>query len=281
MNYQVFVPEVLHKTVEDCYVLVYDEAGKLVRMHHAVEPFDSDPRVANGNFSFKLAPGEYTTYCYTNVGELSLSEIDLLETAYLGTKRVEDVRDKNKFDDYTDDAYAQPPALSYRKLAFAIHMADATRLDTVEMERYTGRITSRFKNFPDDISRVAYAQLITRGVGTRQGLAQDTIASCFSEDDYLFIDEMPVQHVADQTLEIDYQAFPSRQDQLIIQHVKFFDAQGNVISTIPVEMRDLQTNQPLRLLHGQRIILEVESYTVVRVDIVRWDEDISNSDRDI
>jgi hypothetical protein len=68
---------------------------------------------------------------------------------------------------------------------------------------------------------------------------------------------------------------------LISLHVKFFDARGEVISTIPVEVRDLQTNQPLRLLHGQRIILEVESYTVVRVDVVRWDEDISNSDRDI
>jgi len=33
---------------------------------------------------------------------------------------------------------------------------------------------------------------------------------------------------------------------------------------------------PLRLLHGQRIIIEIDSYTVIKVAIVGWNEDIES-----
>jgi hypothetical protein len=281
MNYQVFVPGVQLGTVEDCRVLVYDEAGRLVKTRYAERPFDGDPRVVTGNFSFKLAPGRYTVFCYTDAGGMPLAGIDQLETACLESWRVEDAAGKILFDDCTEDAYAEPLEVFSRKLSPEIGRAKGTRVDTAEMEMYAGRITMRFKNFPGNASRVAFAQVVTRGVGTRQELSLDTLPSRFSEDDYLFIEKTAVQRADNRTLEVDFRAFPSLEGSLITSHVKFLDDDGSVISTIPVEMRDLHTNLPLRLLHGRRVILEVESYTVVRVDIVGWDEDISNSDREI
>lgn len=71
-NYQVFVPEVLNKTVSDCRVLVYNDAGTLVGARYATSPWDKDPRMEAGLFSFRLTPGEYKVYCYTNTDSLTL-----------------------------------------------------------------------------------------------------------------------------------------------------------------------------------------------------------------
>ena len=70
-NYQVFVPEVLNKTVSDCRVLVYNDAGTLVGARYATSPWDKDPRMEAGLFSFRLTPGEYKVYCYTNTDSLT------------------------------------------------------------------------------------------------------------------------------------------------------------------------------------------------------------------
>lgn len=42
-NYQLFVPEVLNKTVSDCRVLVYNNAGVLVGTRYATSPWDENP----------------------------------------------------------------------------------------------------------------------------------------------------------------------------------------------------------------------------------------------
>jgi hypothetical protein len=280
-NYQVFVPGILDNTVADCHVLVYDSEGNLVRMRHAAQPFDNDPRIATGNISFALLPGEYTVFCYTDAGDLLFADTDRLETASLNGKKVEHVAAKNKFANYTDDAYARPPALSYQRFLPVIHGIKTLHVDTLDTERLTGRITVRFNNCPGDIARVTHVQLITHGVGTRQPLARDTLFSRFGDNDYLFIDELPVRHVSATALEIDYDAFPSLPEQTIVLHLKFLDARGDVVSTIPVDLLDPGTRQPLRLLRGRRIVLEMDTYTVIRMKIVKWDETISNFDREL
>ena len=77
-NYQVFVPEVLNKTVSDCRVLVYNDAGTLVGARYATSPWDKDPRMEAGLFSFRLTPGEYKVYCYTNTDSLTFVDGMLL-----------------------------------------------------------------------------------------------------------------------------------------------------------------------------------------------------------
>ena len=53
---------------------------------------------------------------------------------------------------------------------------------------------------------------------------------------------------------------------------------GIAVNHLPVEVKDKLTGLPLRLLHGQRIIIEIDSYVVVKVSIVGWNEDIESGD---
>jgi len=34
-------------------------------------------------------------------------------------------------------------------------------------------------------------------------------------------------------------------------------------------------------LHGKRIIIEIESYTVIKISVVGWNEDIESGDTDM
>ena len=72
-NYQVYVPEVVDNKVSDCRVLVYDETGVLVGARYEAAPW-KDPRMRAGLFSFRLPPGEYKVYCYTNTDSLSFAD---------------------------------------------------------------------------------------------------------------------------------------------------------------------------------------------------------------
>ena len=54
------------------------------------------------------------------------------------------------------------------------------------------------------------------------------------------------------------------------------DSDGIAVNHLPVEVKDKLTGLPLRLLHGQRIIIEIDSYTVIKVTIVGWNEDIES-----
>lgn len=56
----------------------------------------------------------------------------------------------------------------------------------------------------------------------------------------------------------------------------FLDSDGIAVNHLPVEVKDKLTGLPLRLLHGQRIIIEIDSYTVIKVAIVGWNEDIES-----
>lgn len=88
-NYQLFVPEVLNKTVSDCRVLVYNNAGVLVGTRYATSPWDENPRMAAGLFGFKLQPGEYKVYCYTNTDSISfVDERHLGNSAFVLEKRL-------------------------------------------------------------------------------------------------------------------------------------------------------------------------------------------------
>ena len=47
------------------------------------------------------------------------------------------------------------------------------------------------------------------------------------------------------------------------------------------QVTERETGLPLRLLHGKRIIIEIESYTVIKISVVGWNEDIESGDTDM
>lgn len=270
-NYLVFVPEVLNKTVSDCRVMVYDDAGTLVSSRYASSPWDSDPRMAIGQFCFRLPPGEYKVYCYTNTDSLLFVDSQSLETSAFRLKESA----------WKGAGYAQPSDLFYQKLAPAIVHAGYFYTDTVQAERYTGRITVRFKDFPGDVSRIDRVQLQAEGAPTMQKLKNDTLTTRLAATDVMYhLDKLPEQQTPG-ILEVDHRYLPSIDGEYLRLVFTFLDAGGAVINRLPVEVVERATGVPLRLLHGQRLIINIKSYTVVDMSVVGWDEDIESGNTDM
>ncbi len=126
------------------------------------------------------------------------------------------------------------------------------------------------------MSRIANVQLLAEGVSTVQYLKYDTIAGRQTEDDHMFhFGKLPTQ-TTDEYLEVDYRYLPSIEGEFMRLNYTFLDRDGIAVNHLPVEVKDKQTGLPLRLLHGQRIIIEIDSYVVIKVSIVGWNEDIES-----
>jgi hypothetical protein len=275
-NYKVYVPEVANGQVSDCYVAVYDERGHLVRVRRTGWPGDSDPRAAVGIFSFHLPPGKYTTYCYANVGDMQVTGSQLVNESFFAMKELAPLSGNPR-----QHAYAQPPDMIFQKLTPEIGKTLEIKVDTTALEKYVGRITVRFKNMPVSMSQVARVQLEAMGVATQQYFHKDTLTSRFTKDDYLF-DEMPLSPGATATAwELDRRYFPSIEGQMTRLNLYFIGASGEVLCSIPVEVIDMNTGLPLPLLHGQHLVIEVDNYLVIGINLVGWDEGIKGSDREI
>ena len=266
-NYQVYVPEVVDNKVSDCRVLVYDETGVLVGARYEAAPW-KDPRMRAGLFSFRLPPGEYKVYCYTNTDSLSFADEQQLETSAFMLNNSSS----------GENHYVHPSDVLFQKFVPVIDHPGVLRTDTVELEHYTGRVTVRFKNFPGDVSRIENVQLLAEGVSTVQYLKYDTIAGRQTRDDHMFhFGELPAQITADY-LEVDHRYLPSVEGEFMRLNYTFLDSDGVAVNHLPVEVKDTLTGLPLRLLHGRRIIIEIDSYVVIKVSIVGWNEDIESGD---
>ncbi len=243
-NYQVYVPEVVDNKVSDCRVLVYDETGVLAGMRYATAPW-KDPRMKTGLFSFRLPPGEYKVYCYTNTDSLTfLGEQHLETSAFMLNSSVSG-----------ENHYVHPSEVLFQKFMPVIDHPGILHTDTVELKHYTGRITVRFKNFPGDVSRIKNVQLLAEGASSIQYLKNDTLAERQTQDDHMFhFGELPVQ-TASAYLEVDHCYLPSVEDEFMRLNYTFLDSDGVTVNHLPVEVRDKQTGLPIMLLHGQRIII--------------------------
>lgn len=269
-NYQVFVPEILNRTVGNCRVMVYDESGELVSSRYAVAG-DDDPRMGAGLFSFRLFPGKYKVYCYTDTDNVLFTEEEHLDRSSFSLKRLEGVEGR----------YMHPSDIRFQVLKPTIAHVGVLKTDTAELERYVGRITVRFKNFPADVSGIKKVELLAERAPVVQPLKTDTLTSRFNETDCMYhIGDLPPQETAG-ILEVDHHFMPSIEGDYMRLNYTFFDADGNKITDIPLETIDKLTGLPRRLLHGRRLIIEVDSYTVAKITLVGWDEDIASGDTDL
>lgn len=270
-NYQIFVPEVRNQAVSDCRILVYNNSGVLVGDKYAVYPWNKDPRTASGMFGFRLKPGEYKVYCYTNTDSLSfIDERNLEYSAFIL---------KNSY--FEHNHYAQPSDILYQKFMPEIIHEGILKTDTASLEHYTGRITVRFKNFPGDVSSIENVRLLAKGVGIMQYHQNDMFTSRLTPDDCMcHMDKLPVQE-SPGVLELDHYYLPSLENEAMALNYTFYGNNGIVISQMPVEVRDKTTGIPMKLLRGQRIIIEIDSYTVIKVSIVGWNEDIEGGDTNL
>ncbi len=269
-NYQVFVPEVLNRTVSDCHVLVYNDAGVLVATRYAVSPWTETPRMASGLFGFRLQPGAYKVYCYTNTDSVSFIDKQNLDNSAFVLQSSSSGQHH----------YVQPLDILFQKFVPVIEHPGILKTDTASLEHYTGRITVRFKNFPGDVSRIKNVQLLAENVSVMQYLNNDTLASRLTSDDRMYhIGGLPVQKHAG-ILEVEHRYLPSLEGETMRLNYTFLAEDGTVINHLPIEVQD-KTGLPIRLLYGRHIIIEIDSYTVMSISIVGWNEDIVNGDTDM
>ena len=271
-NYLVFVPEVLDRTVSDCRIMVYDQAGTLVGTRYGTSPWEQDARMRIGQFCFRLPPGDYKVYCYTNTDSLSFVEPESLETSAF----------KLKENAFGVAGHAQPSDMFFQKLAPTIAQAGYLYTDTLRAERYTGRVTVRFKDFPGDISKIDKVQLLAESAPVMQYLKHDTLTSRLTSNDIMFhLDKLPQQQTAN-VLEVDHRYLPTVDDgQVMRLAFTFYDAAGGIVKSLPVEISERNTGVPLRLLKGKRLIVEVVQYTVTKFTLVGWNEDIESGNTDM
>lgn len=265
-NYEVFVPEVRDKAVSDCRVMVYDQSGQLVGERYAKAPFDDDTRIAAGQFAFRFPPGNYTTYCYTNTDGVEFSQSESLSTASF--------RQIGQENDHEPEAHSQPSDVHWEKTNPNLFFYRRT-IDTVSMERYVGRISIRFKNFPFPVSTISHSRLCASEIGTVQPLSSETATTRDTEMDCML--SLAPLEATSQDFELEHTYFPSMESD-VPMHLRFhfLTAEGVSLGDFPMELIDRSTGQPLRLGPGQRLLVEVDSYTVVSISIVGWNENIES-----
>lgn len=245
--------------------------GTLVGARYATSPWDKDPRMEAGLFSFRLTPGEYKVYCYTNTDSLTFVDGQHLDASAFILKS----------SSTGPNRYVQPSDILFQKFVPAIVHPGILQTDTAALERYTGRITVRFKKFPGDVSHIKKVQLLAEGAPVMQYLKNDILTGRLTPEDKMFhFGTLPVQEKAD-VLEVDHRFIPSVENEPMRLNYTFLDENGAVVNHLPVEVTERETGLPLRLLHGKRIIIEIESYTVIKISVVGWNEDIESGDTDM
>lgn len=265
-NYQVFVPGVLDNSIDNCRVMIYNDAGELVGDRYAASPWTSNPRIATGFFSFALPPGKHKVHVYTNTDSVSFVDTKSLETsAFVLNKQG------------SADRYVQPSDISFQVLKPTIIHAGILVFDTAKVERYTGRITVRFKRFPADVSTISKVGLVVNGAATMQYLKHDTLTTQRSVNDVMFHIDKIAEQKDPAILEVDHRYLPFVDDGGRMKlEFSFLTSMGETVLNLPVEVAEKDTGIPLRLLYGRRMIIEVDTYALTNITIVDWDEDIQS-----
>lgn len=274
MNYKVFVPEIPENSITDCRVMVYAEDGTLVKERYISSPWGKDPREQSGIFSFRLLPGKYKVYCYTNTDSITFRDVSSLSSSafHLNAKNVGDA------------TYSSPSDILYQLLTPTIVHPGIMKVDTASVAKYTGRITVRFKNFPANVSSIHDVELRAKRSAVIQYLKElDLTGNRLSADDVMYhYAGLPVQNPVSDYLEVDHLYLPTVNDgEIVTLDYTFLDSSGGTVIRIPVEFTDRLTGLPLVLHSGERIIIEIDSYTIIGITIVGWDEDIQDNDTNL
>lgn len=270
-NYLVFVPEVLDNSIRNCRVMVYDAAGTLMKERYAAQPWGDNPRIKDGLFGFRLPAGEYKVYCYTDIDSITFSDVEKLETSHFSLKEKEG----------ESNAYIQPSNVFFQTFKASITHPGILVTDTADIARYIGNIQVRFKDLPlsaSDISRIAKISLQAKDAATTQYLKEDTLTSRKSDYDLMFAENQLLSPATPAMVETKHPFLPTVDDNKIMQFVySFLDSSGAVISSLKVELSDRATGTiPLRLYHGQDMILLVDTYLLTSTGLIGWADTIQD-----
>jgi len=194
--------------------MIYDEAGTLVGERYGKKPWDSNPRMTQGIFSFALPPGKFKVYCYTNTDSISFNDTRSYDQSAFTLLKNE-----------SETVYNRPSDVHFQILKPQIIHPAIVITDTVDLKRYTGRITVRFKKFPVDITDISSVKMVAKNTATMQFLKTDTLTTRATEEDVILGENIPVKTDAT-TIEIDNRFFPTIEDVITNFNFDFLDNSG-------------------------------------------------------
>lgn len=268
-NYQVYVPEVAAKTVDDCIVVVYEAEGsqKLVFQREARTPFNNDEKIKKGLFSFKLFPGKYNVMVFTNTGGAEIASrgqtdgrISLISSTRGGA-----------------NSYEEPSDLLYDLIRETrIDYPAPLKVDTADLKVATGRIEAHFKNYPYQAAPIASVEISVSGVGIYIPFEPLFRTTRYTPDDYQY--SMIGENIpAAAEFAVGNRYLPSIAGEVMYANLTFRNPTGGAFMTIdnvPLTNDLTTTGTPLVLNPGDLIKITFDQFTVIGIELVGWNPDI-------
>lgn len=271
-NYEVYVPKVDKDmrtetySIEDLSIFIYDDGLKKERHSHS--PFTENARSMSGNFNFRLYPGSYTVYCFTNVTETHFQNLNTYNEARFELQQL------------TDGTYKEPSAIYVECKTPTIQFPGPVVTDTALFEqKYVGRICVAFKNLNKIDPSLTYnnikkIEIEASGVGVTQYLlaltdSVNTRSSRNSTDDIMRLSaEVFNLEYKDFEFGIQNYYFPSpdlsredRQHEPIVLKLKFIGHSDNELSMLTIPFTDKAKN-PIILHMNETRIIEVDGNNI-------------------
>lgn len=271
-NYVVYVPkadkDVRTETynIEDLSIFIYND--ELQKEKHSYTPFTENARSQLGNFNFRLYPGSYNVYCFTNVQETSFQDLHTYSEARFNLQQS------------TDGTYKEPSAIYVEYKTPTIHFPGPIVSDTTLFERkYVGRICVAFKNLITLDPSLTYTNLKkinieASGVGVTQYLSAltdsiSTRSSRHSVSDIIKLSsEIFKVEYKDFEFGVQNYYFPSpdltkegREREPIVLRLSFIGQSDNVLFELTIPFTD-KTGIPIVLHMNETRIIEVDGNNI-------------------
>lgn len=271
-NYVVYAPkankEIRTQTycIEDINIFIYN--GDLKKERYSQSPFAENARSLFGNFNFRLYPGNYSVYCFTNMGETRFYDLSLHSLA------------KFELQQYADGFYKEPSAIYGENKTPVIHFPGPLVSDTAWFDaKYVGTIGLAFKNLtkinpsltPNNISKI---EIEASGVGVVQYLSaltntENTRSARYSENDKMrLVSKISDINYKDFDFGIQNYYFPSpnlsaesRENEPIYLKLNFIGANDNVLASLEIPVID-KRSEALVLHMNETLIIEVDGNNI-------------------
>lgn len=278
-NYVVYVPKADKNLRTETYSIdelgIYIYSGDaLNKERYSYQPFTENPRSEVGNFNFRLYPGSYEVYCFSNLQEIKLQEQETYSRAGFCLAQA------------ADGTYKEPPAIYVDYLTPTIHFPGPAVYDTAYFERkYVGRICIAFKNLIRIDPRLSDTnikeiEIEATGIGVRQYLTSlsdsiNTRSTRDNRDDMMRLSSTPFSlSYKDFTMGVQNYYFPSPDlsaegaaNEPISLQLKFKGSGGEVLATLAVSVID-DAGQPIVLHTNETLIVEVDGNIVKVFELI-------------
>ena len=286
-NYEIYVPKADKNLrtetygIEDLSIFIYNEG--LVKEKYSYTPFSENARSILGNFNFRLYPGSYNVYCFTNVQDIHFQNLNTYYEARFDLQQL------------TDGFYQEPSAIYVDYKNPTIHFPGPVVSDTALFEsQYVGRICVAFKNLTEvhpllTKANIKEVQIEAEGVGTTQYLSKLTSVDLTRSSRKTPNDKMKL---VSKVFDLDYKDFPfgiqnyyypspdlteeGYQNMPIDLTLKFIGLSGETIHEWTIAVVDKAKN-PMILHMNETLIVEVDGNNVQILhldDIEDWNPQI-------